>query len=114
MNNDDEEISGSMSDHKYDAGPPSEMPNEYTNVTQNYDALVFSTQQTGEDKTDRNFGDYDLKEHSKIGSKNYRHSFMNQASTNKKGNLSGTRNKELNKHPGKTSRKVSQNQNRTG
>ena len=53
MNNDDEEISGSMSDHKYDAGPPSEMPNEYTNVTQGYDALVFSTQQTGEDKTDR-------------------------------------------------------------
>ena len=36
MNNDDEEISGSMSDHRMD-GPASEMPNEYnpyTNVTQ--------------------------------------------------------------------------------
>lgn len=33
MNNDDEEISGSMSDHRMDAGPSSEMPNEYTNVT---------------------------------------------------------------------------------
>jgi hypothetical protein len=33
MNNDDEEISGSMSDHRMDVGPTSEMPNEYTNVT---------------------------------------------------------------------------------
>lgn len=37
---------------------------------------------------------------------------MNQP-TNKKGNLSGTRNKEL-KHPVKSSRKVSANQNRAG
>lgn len=43
MNNDDEEISGSMSDHRMDVRPSSEMPNEYTNVTQGYDALVFST-----------------------------------------------------------------------
>ena len=49
-----------------DDGPASEMPNEYTNVTQGYEALVFSTQQTGEDKDNRHFGEYDLKDHKKI------------------------------------------------
>lgn len=92
--NDDDGISGSMSDHHLDDKPPSEMPNEYTNITQGYDAIIFSTQQTGEDKTDRNFGDYDLKDHKKLVDKNYRRSFMNQP-TNKKDNLSGTRNKDL-------------------
>ena len=55
-----------MSDHYMDDGPASEMPNEYTNVTQGYEALVFSTQQTGEDKDNRHFGEYDLKDHKKI------------------------------------------------
>ena len=40
---DDAGISGSMSDHHMDDGPPSEMPNEYSNLTQGYKALVFST-----------------------------------------------------------------------
>lgn len=111
--NHDEDISnGSMSDNQMDDKPPSEMPNEYSNVTQGFEALVFSTQQTGEDKTERHFGEYDLKDHKKLADKNYRRSFMNQP-TNKKGNLSGTRNKDLNKHPVKSSRKVSQN-NRAG
>lgn len=35
--------SESMSDNHMDEKPPSEMPNEYTNLTQGYDALVFST-----------------------------------------------------------------------
>jgi hypothetical protein len=51
-----------------DDGPPSEMPNEYTNVTQGYDNLVFSTQQAGEEKSER-FGDYDLKDSKKIADK---------------------------------------------
>lgn len=35
--------SESLSDNHADEKPPSEMPNEYTNLTQGYDALVFST-----------------------------------------------------------------------
>lgn len=41
---DDDGISGSISDQNLDDKPPSEMPNEYTNITQGYDAIVFSTQ----------------------------------------------------------------------
>lgn len=78
-----------------DEKPPSEMPNEYTNLTQGYDALVFSTQQTGQDKNDAQFADYDLKESHNFNDKTYRRSFMNQS--NKQGNLSGTRNRDLNK-----------------
>lgn len=105
---DDDGISGSISDQNIDDKPPSEMPNEYTNITQGYEAIIFSTQQTGEDKNDQHFGEYDLKDHKKMVDKNYRRSFMNQPSI-KKGNLSGTRNKDLQRGPVKSSRKVSQN-----
>lgn len=69
--------SDSMSDNHMDEKPPSEMPNEYTNLTQGYDALVFSTQQTGQDKNDMQFADYDLKESHNFNDKSYRRSFMN-------------------------------------
>ena len=70
------------------------MPNEYTNLTQGYDALLFSTQQTGYDKNDAQFADYDGKESQNLYDRAYRRSSMNQS--NKKVNLSGTRNRELN------------------